>query len=65
MTKSRSRTCALLVSGCLWLGMAQAQESVNASGGIAKGSEGSLSYSIGQVVFTTNNDNTGSLSQGV
>lgn len=65
MWKVSSRTGALLASGCLWVGMAQAQESVNASGGIAKGSEGSLSYSIGQVVYTTNHENTGSLSQGV
>lgn len=43
----------------------QAQTSVNASGGNATGSGGSVAYSIGQVVYTTNTDASGSVSQGV
>jgi hypothetical protein len=43
----------------------QAQESVNATGGIASGSGGSASYSVGQVVYTTNTGTSGSVAQGV
>jgi hypothetical protein len=42
-----------------------AQESVNSAGGNAAGSGGSASYSIGQVVYTTNTGATGSIAQGV
>ena len=42
-----------------------AQESVNSAGGNAAGSGGSASYSIGQVVYTTNTGATGSVAQGV
>ncbi|HVA99210.1 MAG TPA: T9SS type A sorting domain-containing protein, partial [Bacteroidia bacterium] len=40
-------------------------ESVNATGGNASGSGGTVAYSVGQVVYTTNSDSTGSVSQGV
>jgi hypothetical protein len=43
----------------------QAQESVNASGGNALGSGGSASYSAGQVVYTTQTNAFGKVSQGV
>lgn len=43
----------------------QAQESVNATGGDASGSGGSASYSVGQVVYTTNTGTNGSVAQGV
>ena len=42
----------------------QAQESIPASGGIASGSGGTTSYSVGQVVYTTNAGTTGTVSQG-
>jgi hypothetical protein len=35
------------------------------SGGNASGTNGNVSYSIGQVVYTTNTGTTGSVSQGV
>ena len=44
----------LLLIGSLWIGYSQAQESANSSGGNATGSEGTVVYSVGQVVFTTN-----------
>ena len=44
---------------------AQAQTSVNATGGNASGSGGSVSYSIGQVVYTSNTGSEGSVDQGV
>ena len=43
----------------------QAQESPTASGGDATGSGGSSSYSVGQVVYTTNTGSNGSVAQGV
>jgi len=43
----------------------QAQESVNATGGNASGSGGTASYSVGQVVYTTNTGTSGSVTQGV
>ncbi len=42
-----------------------AQESINTAGGNASGSEGSASYSVGQVVYTTNTGTSGSVAQGV
>jgi opacity protein-like surface antigen len=47
------------------LSSAYAQESVNASGGNATGSGGTISYSVGQVAYTSNSSNTGSVAQGV
>lgn len=65
MTKNKSRPIALLAAGLLWAGFAQAQESTNASGGDATGTGGTASYSVGQVVYTTNTGSTGSVAQGV
>lgn len=42
-----------------------AQTSVNATGGNALGSGGSVSYSVGQVIYTTNTGTNGSVAQGV
>lgn len=42
-----------------------AQETVPSSGGDATGSGGSSSYTVGQVVYTTNTGTNGSVAQGV
>lgn len=59
----------LKLSAILFLGLGltgiQAQTSVNATGGNASGSGGSASYSVGQVVYTTNTGTSGSVAQGV
>jgi hypothetical protein len=59
----------LTVSAVLLLGLGltelQAQESVNATGGNASGSGGTVSYSVGQVVYTANTGTNGSVAQGV
>lgn len=65
MTKNKSRPIALLAVGLLWTGLAHAQESVNATGGDATGSGGTVAYSVGQVVYTTNTGSNGSIAQGV
>ena len=43
----------------------QAQETVPATGGDATGAGGSSSYTVGQVVYTTNTGTNGSVAQGV
>ena len=59
----------LKLSAALLLGFGltglQAQTSVNAIGGDATGSGGSVSYSVGQVVYTTNKGTNGSVVEGV
>jgi hypothetical protein len=65
MRKNNSRPILLLTAGLLWGGFTQAQESTNASGADVIGSGGSVAYSIGQVVYTTNTGSTGSVAQGV
>ena len=47
------------------LSTVSAQESVNATGGDASGSGGSASYSVGQMVYTTNTGTSGSVAPGV
>ena len=42
-----------------------AQQSLSSSGGNATGTGGSASYTVGQVVYTTNTGTSGSVSQGV
>jgi hypothetical protein len=65
MTKNKSRPILLLILGLLMVGFIQAQESANASGGDATGSGGTVAYSVGQIVYTTNFVTTGSVAQGV
>jgi hypothetical protein len=65
LKKNKLRSIILAVTGLLWAGLAQSQESTNASGGDATGNGGTVAYSIGQVVYTTNSDNSGIVSEGV
>jgi hypothetical protein len=55
----------LLATWLLWANFAQAQQSINTSGGNATGSGGRVSYSVGQMVYTTEVANAGSVAQGV
>ena len=64
MKHKRLKLSALLLLGLGLTGL-QAQESVKATGGDALGSGGSASYSVGQVVYTTNTGTNGSVAQGV
>jgi hypothetical protein len=45
--------------------LAQCQESVNAAGGDAMGNGGTVAFTVGQVVYTTNTNVTGTISRGV
>jgi len=42
-----------------------AQEAITSTGGNAQGSGGTSSYTIGQVIYTTNTSTSGSVAQGV
>lgn len=64
MLHKKLKLCALLLLGLGLTGL-QAQESINAAGGIASGSGGSANYSVGQLVYTTNTGSNGSVAQGV
>jgi len=44
---------------------ASAQQATTAAGGDATGSGGSTAFSVGQVVYTTNTSNSGTITQGV
>lgn len=64
MHKKKVKLCVLLLSG-LGLAGLQAQEAIPATGGNASGSGGTVSYSVGQVVYTTNPGTSGTVTQGV
>jgi hypothetical protein len=57
------KLCAVLLFG-LGLAELRAQESVNASGGNGSGTGGTISYSVGQMVYTTSGGTNGSSAQG-
>ena len=59
------KTIASVAFLLIGIGGLHAQESVNATGGDATGSGGTVAYSVGQVVYTTNIDASGTVSQGV
>jgi len=56
--------CAVFLLG-LGLTQLRAQQATPASGGTFNGSGGSVSYSVGQIDYTTNIGTTGTVSQGV
>jgi hypothetical protein len=58
------KLCITLLLGLGVTGL-RAQESLLTSGSSASGSGGSVSYSVGQIVYTTNTGTNGSVSQGV
>ena len=64
MRQKKLKLSAVLLLGLGLTGL-QAQTSVNARGGNATGSGGSVNYSVGQVVYTTNTGTNGSVAQGV
>ena len=62
--KQKKIKLSVLLLG-LGLTTAQAQQATTATGGDASGSGGSVAYSVGQVVYTTNTSTSGTVSQGV
>lgn len=64
MRHKRLKFSAVLLLGLGLTGI-QAQESINATGGDALGSGGSVSYSVGQVAYQTHTGTNGSVAEGV
>jgi hypothetical protein len=64
MTKNKTKLCSFLVMS-IGLSTVYAQQASTASGGNSSGSGGSVAYSVGQIVYTTNTGTTGSVAQGV
>ncbi len=50
---------------CFITTVAQGQSTTSASGGNSTGSGGSVSYTVGQFVYSTNSSSSGSVAQGV
>jgi hypothetical protein len=64
MELKKLKFCVILYLG-FSLNLLHAQEVLTASGGNASGIGGSASYSVGQIVYTTNSGTNGSVAQGV
>ena len=64
MKHSKFTICTMLLFGIGLTGL-QAQESIPTTGGDASGSGGIISYSVGQVVYSTSTGANGSVAQGV
>lgn len=64
MRHKKLKLSVILLLGLGLTGL-QAQESINATCGNASGSGGSVSYSVGQIVYTTNTGTNGSVANGV
>lgn len=63
--KIKKMKSSVLAFFCVTAVASYAQQSTNASGGIATGGSGSASYSVGQVVNATIEGKNGTLAQGV
>lgn len=63
--KHNKSKALLSIFSCFFLINANAQRATVASGGNASGSGGSVSYTVGQIDYSTNTGSTGSGMQGV
>lgn len=64
MKNNQLKLCATLVFGLCQSNL-HAQTSINTTGGSALGSGGTVSYSVGQLVYSSNTGSNGSVTQGV
>jgi hypothetical protein len=64
MQQTKLKWIALLLISFANIGL-QSQKTISVSGGNASGTGGSISYSVGQTVYTTNSGSEGYLTQGV
>jgi hypothetical protein len=63
--KSKLLNTYLTIVLCGTMMSISAQESSNTSGGNASGTGGTVSYSVGQVVYTTQSNTSGTIAQGI
>ena len=59
------KSIIMFTISALSMGLCQAQQSANVTGGNAFGIGGTVNYSVGQVFFKTNSTFSGTVSQGV
>lgn len=59
------QTYSLIVISLFCFSGIQAQQTTLSSGGVATGNGGSMSFSVGQIVYTTYTGSTGNMAQGV
>lgn len=64
MQHKRLKFSVVLLLGLGFTGL-HAQEAITTSGGNGSGGGGSVSYTIGQIVYTTNTGSNGTVAQGV
>ena len=64
MSTKKIKICVLFLLG-LGLLTAQAQQATTATGGDASGSGGTVAYSVGQIVYSTNTGKNGSVERGM
>ncbi len=64
MKQTKTKLCALFLSLIGITGL-QAQVAITTAGGNASGSGGLSSFTVGQLVYTTNTGTTGTVAQGV
>jgi hypothetical protein len=64
MKYKKFKLSLVLLLGLSLIGL-QGQESIPTSGGNTSSNEGSLSYTVGQIIYSTNTGTNGSVSQGV
>jgi hypothetical protein len=64
MQHKRLKFSVVFLLGLGFTGL-QAQEAITTSGGDGSGGGGSVSYTIGQIVYTTNTGSNGTVAQGV
>ena len=65
MRQNRLKLSTILMLGLVLTIGVQAQEAIPASGGNASSSGGSVSYTVGQVLYITNTGTNGSVAEGV
>lgn len=67
MSITKLKWCAIILFslGVTGIQAQEIHEAIPASGGNAAGSGGTMSYSVGQVVYTTNTGTNGSVSEGI
>jgi len=64
MKQKKLKLITVFMLGTGLLGL-QAQEAISSTGSDASGSGGSASYTVGQIVYTTNTGTNGSVAQGI
>ena len=63
--KKKRQILSILFLCCFWIASVQGQETIPVTGGNAIGIVGSVSYTVGQVIYSTISGTNGTVAQGV